>query len=180
MTHLDHKMYLNEDLMIIEKEYIDKETHRFIPIITDLYRKSLPLIRYRLDDILIEDNEGEKGAFTRIKQIEGRCDDIIYLQKENDTSLIPVYPDFLRRAIALSHDSIDDYLLEEQKDGGLKLTVETGDIQRSKKIESNILKSLKGIWKMLGTITPNIYIQFRDIPQSPYKKKKRIVSKKTQ
>ena len=39
-------LHLNEDSLFIEKKYIDIEKKKFIPIITDLYRKTQPIIRY--------------------------------------------------------------------------------------------------------------------------------------
>ncbi len=50
-------LHLNEDIVLIEKEYIDKKEGRFMPIITDFRRVSQPIIRYRLNDILIEKKE---------------------------------------------------------------------------------------------------------------------------
>ncbi|MGA0198232.1 MAG: F390 synthetase-related protein, partial [Prochlorotrichaceae cyanobacterium] len=45
-------LHLNEDLVVIQKEYIDEG--KFMPIITDFTRQAQPIIRYRLDDILTE------------------------------------------------------------------------------------------------------------------------------
>ena len=47
-------LHMNEDLVHIEKEYLDQEKGIFVPIITDFMRKTQPIIRYRLNDILIE------------------------------------------------------------------------------------------------------------------------------
>ena len=52
------KLHLNEDIAIFEKEWLDKKTGRFTPIITDFRRKTQPIIRYRLDDVLIESKKG--------------------------------------------------------------------------------------------------------------------------
>ncbi len=66
-------LHLNEDLLMIEKEYIDET--RFVPIITDLYRKTQPIIGYRLDDILVEKKQpcACGCSFTSLERIEGRC-----------------------------------------------------------------------------------------------------------
>jgi hypothetical protein len=39
-------------LWYIEKDWIDEKSGRFSPIITDFNRKTQPIIRYKLDDIL--------------------------------------------------------------------------------------------------------------------------------
>lgn len=48
-------LHLNEENLIIEKEWIDE--NRFIPIVTDLLRTTLPIIRYRLDDIIVTNHK---------------------------------------------------------------------------------------------------------------------------
>ena len=74
-------LHINEDVLAIQKEYIDKENGKFIPVITDFNRTSEPIIRYRLNDILTESDEicpcGSKHLL--IKKIEGRCDDMFSL-----------------------------------------------------------------------------------------------------
>lgn len=72
-------LHLNEDVVHIEKEYIDPSTRRFVPIVTDFSRTSQPIVRYRLNDILTE-AEGRCACgspFTAIERIEGRCDDML-------------------------------------------------------------------------------------------------------
>lgn len=103
--------HINEDLIAVQKEYIDKEHKKFIPIITDFHRTSQPIIRYRLNDILTELDEpcpcGSK--YMAIKKIEGRCDDIFYLPNLEKNSLVPIFPDFLSRIIIFTSDEINDY-----------------------------------------------------------------------
>ncbi|MFW2308254.1 adenylate synthase, partial [Aliarcobacter butzleri] len=75
-------LHLNEDIVYIEKDWIDEKSGRFSPIITDFNRKSQPIIRYKLDDILILEKQSCPCGcvFTRIKKIEGRCDDILKMK----------------------------------------------------------------------------------------------------
>ena len=69
-------LHLNADVAVIEKEYLDDE--RFTPVITDFVRKTQPIVKYRLNDILVEDKrQCECGtSMTRLKKIEGRMDDV--------------------------------------------------------------------------------------------------------
>ncbi len=180
MTHLDHEIYLNEDLIIIEKDYIDKKSERFVPIITDLYRKSLPLIRYRLDDILVEDVDNLDNVFTRLKQIDGRCDDVIYLKSKESDSLVPLYPDFFRRNIIFCNDNINDYLLEETTSGVFELTLEAENIQSFKEIKTDVLASLEKLSQKFEVILPEVRLNFEKIPINFDKKKRRIISKRRQ
>src|SRR5699024_9723342 len=94
-------IHLNEDVVIIQKEYMDKKQGVFIPIITDFRRKTQPIIRYRLNDLLQEkQNPCTCGSpFTALEKIEGRADDLFYLRHTGNEGLRAVFPDFIRRAI---------------------------------------------------------------------------------
>lgn len=102
-------LHLNEDLVVIQKEFLDED--RFSLIITDFSRTTQPILRYRLNDILTVKKEGCKcgSVFTAIEQIEGRCDDIFYFQSPTTDNKIRVFPDFIRRIIISSSDKIEEY-----------------------------------------------------------------------
>lgn len=85
---------MNEEYVIIEKEWLDEK--RFVPIITDLLRTTQPIIRYRLDDVLIE--EQSNGVFTRLAGIEGRVGDICYATQNN--KVLPLFADLIRQKMA--------------------------------------------------------------------------------
>jgi putative adenylate-forming enzyme len=117
-TCVEGNLHLNEDRVYIEKEWIDEKSGRFSPIITDFFRASQPVIRYKLDDILVLEKEpcACGSVFTRIKKIEGRCDDILKVKDVND-ELYVLFPDFIRRAIITASDDIEEYAVEHREDG---------------------------------------------------------------
>lgn len=96
---------LNENNLIIEKEWLDE--HRFIPIITDLQRHTQPIIRYRLDDVLVM----KSGAYlyTVLSRIEGRLGDICY--GVNEEKRIPIFSDVLCQRISSSGIDFYDYVI---------------------------------------------------------------------
>tara|TARA_B110000090_G_scaffold97818_1_gene110124 strand:- start:1616 stop:2875 length:1260 start_codon:yes stop_codon:yes gene_type:complete len=95
-------IHLNEDWLLIEKEWIDDT--RFVPIITDLRRESQPVLRYRMNDILHAGSCRCGSKMQAISQIEGRMDDVLILGEE-----ITLFPDFIRRAVVGAHPDIVDY-----------------------------------------------------------------------
>lgn len=99
--------HLNEDVIYLEKEYLDER--RFVPIITDFMRKSQPIIRYRLNDILVESKVtcpcGNPSMI--IEKIEGRMDDI-FIFDGLEGKEIQVFPDFISRAIVYV-DGVREY-----------------------------------------------------------------------
>lgn len=141
-------LHLNEDLMVIEKEFIDEK--RFIPIITDFNRTSQPILRYRLNDILtISEKKCPCGSIhLAIEKIEGRCDDIFYFKSKTGNHLVPVFPDFISRAIICSTDKITDYKVKQ---------INQDLIEVYTNIENyNFYPSLHKLCKKLNCITPKI------------------------
>ena len=111
--------HLNEELVLIEREYLD--AYRFVPIVTDFTRQSQPIVRYRLNDILVE-KRGHcpcGNPATLIRYIEGREDDIFYFagirQKE-----VAVFPDFISRCVIYA-EGVQNYKVVQ--DGSAHVTV---------------------------------------------------------
>ncbi|CDR30469.1 putative adenylate-forming enzyme [Acholeplasma oculi] len=105
-------IHINEDFIYLEKEMIDE--HRFYPIITDLKRRTQPMIRYRLNDILVMKSSpcscGSK--FIGLEKIEGRQDDI-FIFKQNHQE-IEVFPDFIRRCMLFINEEIEYRVFQHQ------------------------------------------------------------------
>ena len=122
-------LHLNEDIVFIEKEYIDK--NRFIPIITDFERTSQPIIRYRLNDVLVEKKEKCRcgSACTALEKIEGREDDVFIFHGEEKE--IKIFPDFIRRCILFS-GNISDYRIVQQADGSINIYADIDDKMKEK------------------------------------------------
>lgn len=112
-------IHLNEDIVYFEKEYLDEK--RFIPVITDFTRTSQPIIRYRLNDILVERREPCPcgSCFTALERIEGREDDVFVFDGE-DGNMVEIYPDFIRRLVLFSGD-VRDYRIVQTEDGSLEV-----------------------------------------------------------
>ncbi len=120
-------LHFNEDFLEIEKKYIDNYHKRFHPVITDLLRVSQPIIRYELNDIILEKNSclcGSKNL--AIEMIEGRSDDILEFTNLSG-STVKLYPDFIRRAIIMADESIHDYSMVQIKAKELSLFIDNED-----------------------------------------------------
>ena len=118
-------LHFNEDFLIIEKKYIDEEKNRFHPIITDLLRKSQPIVRYELNDIITEKKNCKCGSpFLAIERIEGRSDDIIVL-KDKYSKEVCIFPDIIRRTIVLSDERIEDYAFIQKDNKTIHLYIKS-------------------------------------------------------
>ncbi len=132
-------LHVQEDFVALQLEPVvgqegmeasGESEQRVTPIVTDLWRRTQPIIRYRLNDVLTMATEPCScgSAFRVISRIEGRCDDICYFP-QSDGTLRPFFPDTLRRMVLLSHPDIEDYQVFQEGPGRLRvhLQVRAGD-----------------------------------------------------
>ncbi|MBG6219913.1 MULTISPECIES: F390 synthetase-related protein [unclassified Janthinobacterium] len=122
-------LHLNEEFVHIEPQWLDAEERRFVPVITDFTRITQPIVRYRLDDILLaRATPCPCGRATRaIAGIEGRCDDMLLLPSlpsmlsANGGAPVAVFADVLTRAFAQALPADADYRLVQQGESALQL-----------------------------------------------------------
>ena len=83
MTCPHGSLHLNERHVVFRREIVDPVSGAFVPIISDLTRSSLPVLNYRLDDVLVpEPAPCPCGcASARLKRVEGRLADAIFLPR---------------------------------------------------------------------------------------------------
>lgn len=115
-------LHLNEEYVHVEPQWLDEQQRRFVPVITDFTRITQPIVRYRLDDILLaRATPCPCGRVTRaIDGIEGRCDDMLVLPA-TDGKNISVFADVLTRAFAQALPADGDYRLMQQGEITLQL-----------------------------------------------------------
>ncbi len=140
-TCINGTLHFHEDYLQIDKIYLDKD--RFYPIITDFVRKTQPIVRYELNDIIIEKkNCGCGNTFLAIEQIEGRSDDILnFINDQNEP--VSIYPDFFRRAIILSDETIYDYMLVQKSAKILEIYLGNKEIQLQEKVKKHLNELLR-------------------------------------
>lgn len=133
-------LHINEDFIILEKEWLDKEKTRFVPILTDLERETQPIVRYRLDDVLYENkyNCPCGSIFTGLYKVEGRCDDILKM-KDIHGNIKNIFPDFIRNRLIINDETLIDYRIIQKDYSNIDVYIESFDFNESKSIVSNTL-----------------------------------------
>jgi len=113
------QLHINEDLVYVE--LLDESNRELtaldIPcrrmIVTNLYNRVQPLIRYELNDLVTLGAPCPCGSgFRVIAKVIGRDDDVLYFRRA-DGALGHVFPDVLSRWIITATDRIDEYMLEQ-------------------------------------------------------------------
>lgn len=116
-------LHLNEEFIRIEPQWLDE--NRFTPLITDFTRQTQPIVRYRLDDVLVRRSEPcPCGRVTMaLAGIEGRHDDQLLLPA-NDGQQRQIFADLCSRIIANSLPLSADYRLLQTGADELQLIAE--------------------------------------------------------
>ncbi len=121
------RLHLQEDLVAVQGEPIDSTdgSMRITPIVTDLWRRVQPIIRYRLNDVLVL-GPAEAcrcgSAFRTLERIEGRLDDVCRFTTP-DGALRSVFPATLRRMVLLSSPAVRDYEIIQERDSCLRVRI---------------------------------------------------------
>ena len=160
-------IHLNEDFIFFEKEMIDEKS--FFPIITDLFRTTQPMIRYRLDDVLTMSSEPcSCGSHLQaLASIQGRQDDIV-IGMTLDEKQVPLLPDFLRRAALLVTEEFHDYQIKQVN---LKL-FELSTFPENRDLQKGIQKNIEDFFRSQRLQVPQIDFVPYEAPHAMSKRRR--------
>lgn len=118
-------IHLNEDDMIFEEEPVEGQVGHFTPVITDLRRRSQAMIRYRLNDILVERPEPCPCGcpLKALQRIDGRMDDVVRLPGRTGGRVISIMPEALRATVLDAARSIQDFRIVQRSPNHLLLCI---------------------------------------------------------
>ena len=155
-------LHLNEDALVVEREPIacaaDSPDARFMPVLTDFRRTSQPIVRYRLNDVLVPRAEPCPcgSHFTALDFVEGRADDLFYLPARDDAGHRIVFPDFLRRATAGAHEAVAAYGVRQVAPDLLELYLEVKPGADEGAVHAAVADALARLWARLDCVAPTI------------------------
>lgn len=131
---------------------------RFVPIITDFSRTTQPIIRYRLNDVLTEAAAPCPcgSVLTPIERIEGRCDDVFYLEPLDGEGVVPVFPDYLARAVLAASAAIEEYRVLQLAAGQVQVELLLADGAEQDKVEQQVTTALNALWHRLRCRAPQL------------------------
>jgi putative adenylate-forming enzyme len=167
-------LHLNEDCVRIEPEWLDSAKTKFVPVITDFSRTSQPIIRYRLNDILTPRTTPCPcgSVFMALEAIEGRQDDVLEFLRPGG-GRVSVFPDFIRRAVLASSESIEEYLVSQKVPGELEIHLKMKDASRDP-VTDRLLEEVRKLAGLLGAETPSIRFH-SGIPELGGRKLRRVL-----
>jgi putative adenylate-forming enzyme len=164
-----NSLHLQEDLVAVQLEPLGN--NYFTPVVTDLWRKTQPIIRYDLGDVLcLESVRCRCGnPWPVIKQIEGRVSDLVELSTSHGKQYL--FPDELRQNI-LSIPEVLDYTVIQKGENRLHVYLETPEAFGS--VAANVETRLK---KLLYRFDTFVRLEFSQglPPREPTTKRRRIM-----
>lgn len=146
-------LHLNEDVVLVEP-LGDPASGPVQVLVTDLYRRTQPMIRYRMDDFLdLEESSCPCGSrFRRILRIHGRADDVfILLDRQGQPRYL--FPDYVRRSINQASGDILEYQAIQHSPDLMEIRLSLKDGSDRLGIEGAIRKNLD--WRA-GQIGANL------------------------
>jgi putative adenylate-forming enzyme len=138
------RLHVNEDVIYVEDvEAHDPEGKIRSLLVTDLYRKTQPMIRYALHD-LVEFSEEPcpcGSQFRVIERIHGRSDDVLHL-KAKDGTIRYLFPDYVCRSINQASQDVLEYQACQHAVDKLEIRLVLKNGADRAAIEKNIMQRL--------------------------------------
>lgn len=155
------QLHLQEDIMASQFEPLGTTADApATPVITDLWHRTLPIIRYRLNDVVTLSSEDCTcgSAFQVIENVGGRCDDVCEFLDANG-SLKPIFPATLRRLILLADEAISDYEALQQHPSQLHVRVTVADGADPARLAESVENILMAGLREQGVVAPTIEVE---------------------
>jgi putative adenylate-forming enzyme len=171
------RLHIQEDVVVIQGEALDPDTHRVTPIVTDLYRRTQPIIRYRLNDVLrLSSTLCTCGnSFRVIESIEGRQDDVCYFPStQQPGQRVPVFPDTIRRLILMIDSGIEDYEAIQARPGHLRIGLSLSPLANQTAVTTTLQNNIAQILSSYHCESTEVEIVFSIEPPLAGVKRRRI------
>ncbi|NCS32443.1 hypothetical protein GW793_03030 [bacterium] len=161
-------LHINEDLVLVETLQSDgTQTPVGTPceklLVTDLHKKSQPIIRYELNDIItISPHKCSCGsAFRVIERIQGRADDVFWAKRIDSGEWQYIFPDYISRAVITASDDIDEFQVVQNSPDNVLLRVQLKPKVPSDTFDTTtIIDNLSTVFSSYGCKAPEISIVF--------------------
>jgi phenylacetate-CoA ligase len=169
-------LHLQEDIVAVQLEPLDsRDATRVSPVVTDLWRTTQPIIRYRLNDVLrMADRPCRCGSpFRVIEAIEGRADDICYFIDAGG-ALRPFFPDTVRRMILQADETILDYQAFQGGAGQLRIHLAVAPGSDFGPVARTVSEQVAAVVASYGCRPPAVSVELGLAPLTPGAKRRRV------
>ncbi len=169
-------LHIQEDVVALQLEPLPgSDGERVTPVVTDLWRTTQPIIRYRLNDLLRLDPRpcGCGSSFRVIRAIEGRCDDVCAFES-CDGGTRPFFPDTIRRMVLLASPQILDYQAVQERTGHLRIHLAVPDDAAFDAVAATVRASVAATVAQYGCRSALVQVERGLVPVAPGAKRRRV------
>ena len=181
VLHLQEDIVAIQDSPLSEGTSIGEDEERHVtPIVTDLWRRVQPIIRYQLGDVLVLAPKSAPlcacgSRFRRVLRIEGRCDDVLQFPVvDKPGEMRPFFPDTLRRAVLLADSGIRDYRLVQQEPGKINIYLLVQSDRNFNDVRTQVRESVLRTVSSYSCRVESLSVE-QGLPDEPLNRKKRRV-----
>jgi len=174
MTCREGNLHINED--IVFPELLDARGQSTLDgepccrlLVTDLYKRSQPIIRYAINDILtIEPGRCAcRSNFRVIRRIQGRADDLIWGLRNGTHEKHFIYQDYISRKIISTSDEIDDYQAIQESLSLIRIRLKIKSEANQTEIIQLIKKGIRDIFAAYDCLLPEVVVEIGDLIVNP-------------
>ena len=171
-------LHLQEDLVAIQLEALATppgEAPRFTPIVTDLWRSTQPIIRYRLGDVVqMQERPCSCGSpFRVIAAVEGRLSDTCFFTTCAGERL-PFYPAMMREMLLQGSPPISDYAVIQAQDDQLLIHLEPLPEVDFADVAARVLQNVQSTLAGFGCRPASVQIEAGLPPRLATTKRRRV------
>jgi putative adenylate-forming enzyme len=175
-------LHINEDLVYVE--LLDGEGRPVTEpgqkarrmLVTNLYNRVQPLIRYELNDLVELGEPCPCGSgFRTIRRVIGRADDVLWFAS-GEGGRQYVFPDLVSRWIISASGLVSDYAIAQAGDDSLELRLSVTRDEAQAKALADVLAALRAGLERHGCLVPAIRFAGPVELPPPGMKRKRFVS----
>jgi phenylacetate-CoA ligase len=175
------RLHLNEDFVAIQ---LYDEAGRPAPpgepcrrmVVTDLYRRTQPIIRYELNDLIELDPEPCPcgSVFRVVRRIHGRADDLLW-GRDAAGQARPIFPDYFRRFIIRATEVIEEYQVTQTEAGRLKVRLQLREGADTESALAAVRANLSRMYAEHGCAVPEMVFEFGSPELHPESRKLRRI-----
>lgn len=159
-------LHINEDIVLLELFNFDgSKTEDGKPcnklLVTDLHKKSQPIIRYELNDIItISKDKCKCGSdFRVIESVQGRADNMLWGRKGTKTHFI--FPDYIVREIISCSDKIDDFQVIQKSLDLINVSLQLTNGDTDDLIKEKVKVAIQIVYTKYKCSVPEIVVEFK-------------------
>lgn len=156
------RLHLNEDFVAIQLYNAEGQPARpgelaLCMVVTDLYRRTQPILRYELNDMVeLDPVPCPCGSrFRVLARIHGRADDLLWA-RDHSGQPRPIFPDYFLRFIIRATEAIEEYQVVQTDLGRLRVRLQLRPGADAAAAVLAVRKNLGLLYNDHGCVLPEI------------------------